>query len=171
MFGKTRREYAYYVCQPQGTAPEGHPKSLWVRETGLINGVNDFLARRIFGPRRADPLTKQLSTLNPGSTDDRADRIAALRRALSKTETRRRRLLASLEHADDSSGELAREVNSRLADLRATDDATRTQLCDAETAPARPRRPAYLINYQPSARHDSPHCRRNTPAPSMTPTG
>ena len=54
MFGKTRRGIPYYACQRTWTDhdPSGHPKSLWVRQQPLLEGVSEFFAQRILGPDR-----------------------------------------------------------------------------------------------------------------------
>ena len=65
MFGKTRRDLAYYACEPDrrhhaqrsGWYP-AHPSSLWVREDILLEMVHGFFAERIFGPHRRDLLQR-----------------------------------------------------------------------------------------------------------------
>jgi hypothetical protein len=76
----------YYTCShdpddPRHTAPEGHPRTISVRDH-LLPAIHDFFATRVFGPDRAALLAAD----QPASAADdkaRRDRQAA---ALSKTD-------------------------------------------------------------------------------------
>jgi hypothetical protein len=47
MYGKTRRgDHLYYVCQPAGTVPEGHGKTLWIAEKHLLGVVQALYTGR-----------------------------------------------------------------------------------------------------------------------------
>jgi site-specific DNA recombinase len=68
MFGKTRRQHAYYACRPDPHHHDGrarwyadHPASLWVREDTLLDLVHAFFAERLLGPDRRDLLRAQLA--------------------------------------------------------------------------------------------------------------
>jgi site-specific DNA recombinase len=136
MFGKLRDDRtAYYTCQPAGSAPDGHPKSLWVREEHLLAGVFDFVAHHIFGPDRHALLTRALAGVDAEAERGRQHRLAALRRRVDDLDARRRRLLRNLELAEDERGELARDVTTRLAELRAERDSTQRELADLERQP------------------------------------
>jgi hypothetical protein len=70
MFGKTRKNIAYYTCQPQLDRvghPEtyaNHPRALYAREDRLLDCVQAFFAERVFGPDRAS----HLAPSSPGAT-------------------------------------------------------------------------------------------------------
>jgi site-specific DNA recombinase len=145
MYGKTRRPgNSYYACVPQGDRPSTHAKSLLVAENPLTQGVYDFFAVRIFGPDRSDLLAADLAEIDGTAGRDQAEQAAALRAALADIATRRKRLVRSLEVADDPDGELARDVNSRLIELRADADRLTAQLRDLEAHPVPVPAPALL---------------------------
>ena len=59
MFGKTKKDHAYYSCQPGlnlGSAAERycpeHPPTVWVREDALLDGVASFFAAHLRSPPR-----------------------------------------------------------------------------------------------------------------------
>jgi hypothetical protein len=105
MFGKTRRDLAYYACEPdqrhhaqRSAWQPGHPASLWVREDILLDVVHGFFAERIFGPARRELLAAQLARHAPGPEPDRtAGRAGMLRQSISDIERRKRALIAELE--------------------------------------------------------------------------
>jgi len=83
MFGKTRRQYVYFACQPdprhhahQPWYPD-HPASVLVREDALTAAVHEFFATRILGPHRRDLLAAQLAEQH-ATTDESTDRAARL---------------------------------------------------------------------------------------------
>jgi site-specific DNA recombinase len=136
MFGKTRRDLAYYACEPdqrhhaqRSAWQPGHPASLWVREDILLDVVHGFFAERIFGPDRRDLLAAQLAShAAPAETPDRAaERARMLRQAVSDIERRKRALIAELETepaADNSGGtdpdaarEYRRAIQRRFTEL------------------------------------------------------
>jgi site-specific DNA recombinase len=97
----------YYTCHhdpanPRHVAPEGHPRTISVREDHLLDVIRQFFAERVFGPDRAALLAKDLPA---SAADDQArrDRQAA---ALNK----RLRQIDAAENAH------AREIEA-LADL------------------------------------------------------
>jgi Recombinase len=105
MFGKTRRDLAYYACEPdqrhhaqRSAWQPGHPASLWVREEILLDVVHGFFAERIFGPDRRELLAAQLASRAPSPEPDRtAARADALRQAISDIERHKHALIAELE--------------------------------------------------------------------------
>ena len=67
MHGKTRRQTAYYACQPSQNLGRGaerafpeHPVSIWVREEFLVEGILGFFSERIFGMNRRELLEADL---------------------------------------------------------------------------------------------------------------
>src|SRR6266542_805410 len=121
MYGKTKRGHAYYVCAPKtGYVPPGHPgaSSFWIREDNLLDGLNQFLATHVFGPYRHDLLAATLTTFGAAQRCEHAQRVAALRRAITDTDTRAKRLVRNLEIADNPDQDLIRDINQRRAELR-----------------------------------------------------
>jgi hypothetical protein len=91
MFGKTLRGRTYYACQPglnlgQAAADRhpDHPGSIWVRESGLLDGLHQLLDERVFGPDRRDYWRR-----NPGMRPPNA--AASMRRAVQRWSARSRR--------------------------------------------------------------------------------
>jgi hypothetical protein len=172
MFGKTRRGHAYYACQPAaGKTPAAHPGSIWIRESDLLAGLSEFFANRVLGAGRRDLLAAGLADADATAATQRRNRIAALRRDLADIDTRRVRLIRSLERTDDPDGELAREVYQRLAQLRADHDTATAELRDLEDAPAPTptpgtarRAPGPAPRPHPTARGPCPRHLRGVPA-------
>jgi site-specific DNA recombinase len=132
MCGKSRHaDDLYYGCQPAGVVPEGHPKSLWVSEPKLVAGVYAFFAKYVFGPNRRQLLAQQ----HDGSSDKRRQQeIASIRRKQDDIAARRKRLVRSLELTDDPDGDLVRDVNARLAELRVDSERLADQAAGLEGA-------------------------------------
>jgi site-specific DNA recombinase len=133
MFGKTRRDTAYYACAPkQGYRPPDHPASIWVREDALLDAVHQFLARHVFGEYRHALLDGDLHDHAEGARQERADRVAALRRAITDADTRGKRLARNLELIDDPDEDFIRDIKERRAELRQQKAQLEAQLADAE---------------------------------------
>jgi hypothetical protein len=104
MFGKTRRDLAYYACEPdqrhhaqRSNCQPGHPASSGSART-LLDVVHGFFAERVFGPARRDLLAAQLANHAPTETPDRAAECArAPRKEISDIERRKRALVTELE--------------------------------------------------------------------------
>ncbi|MHB8296094.1 MAG: recombinase zinc beta ribbon domain-containing protein [Acidimicrobiales bacterium] len=135
MFGKTRRHYTYYSCQPGlnhvGKAAERfpeHPKSVWVRQDALLPGIAEFFTQRIFGARRKELLAADLGEVDHRAETARADSLAALRRALADIEVRQERLVRTLEAHDDPDGSVFSRVRDRLGELEAARRAKHDEL-------------------------------------------
>jgi site-specific DNA recombinase len=109
------------VCSPKKAwLPEGHPPSTyWVREDNLLDGLTKFLAQHVFGPYRRQLLDANLKTIDENAQHERRQRIAALRRSITDTEVKSRRLVRSLEVAGEVDQGLIRDINERRAELRA----------------------------------------------------
>jgi site-specific DNA recombinase len=105
MFGKTRRDLAYYTCEPdqrhhaqRSAWQPGHPASLGVREDILLDVVHGLFAEHLFGPARRELLAAQIARHAPGPEPDRtAGRAGMLRQATSDIERRKHALIAELE--------------------------------------------------------------------------
>ena len=124
MFGKTRHEHAYYACAPKkGYAPDGHPNSLWVREDALLVGLNEFLSHHVFGPYRRQLLSSALRDLDTQAEQVRTERIAAIKKAITDLDARKKRLIRTLEVADgdddEPDQELIQDIKTRRAEIKA----------------------------------------------------
>ena len=134
LYGKTKRQHSYYVCAPKKAwVPEGHPSSsYWVRESNLLEGLTAFLAAQVFGPYRRQLLDASLRTIDDNAQQERQARIAALRRSITETETKSKRLVRSLEIADDVDQAFIRDINERRAELRSRKERSWRQLAEDE---------------------------------------
>ncbi|WP_240759457.1 recombinase family protein [Phytoactinopolyspora endophytica] len=139
MFGKTRKNHAYYTCQPQldrvGNPHEyaDHPRSVYVREDRLLDCVQVFFAERVFGPDRADHLAAQLSGHQTDTDDERDRRIAALQKAIADLMKRQNNLLEERESGtadpdDPAARAWADRLRTRFADLEAQRAAKQAEL-------------------------------------------
>ncbi len=103
MFGKTRKGYGYYTCQPKldlvGKPEEyaDHPRAVYVREDKLLDCVETFFNERVFGPDRATLLRHQLRGQSTSKGHDLEQRAAAIEKTLSDITRRQDNLLAELE--------------------------------------------------------------------------
>lgn len=118
MFGKTRRQTAYYTCLPaHGYRPDGHPPTIYVREDQLMDGITQFFASNIFGSARKARLRSALLQASEREVDGYAQGRRALQRAIEDLDVRRARLINTLEVTDDPTGDLARDVQERMTNL------------------------------------------------------
>jgi hypothetical protein len=98
MFGKTRHNLPYYVCAPKkGYLPEGHPAAgtFFVREDTLLARLTAFFSDHVFGAYRRSLLQASLRTLDLTAQQEREQQAAALRRSITDTETRSKKLSAT----------------------------------------------------------------------------
>lgn len=159
MAGKRPRGVTYYVCAPpKGYVPPGHPKSIWIREDDLMDGVADFFATHIFGANRRAHVGTAISLDSERAVRDHQARIQAARAAIKDLETRRDRLVRTLELADHVDEELIRDISTRAAQLSSDRNARQAELADLERA--RPEQPCPelldLLPIGPAAIHDLP---------------
>ncbi len=105
MFGKTRKDYVYYTCQPQLDRvgnPEtyvDHPKAVYVREDALLECVQTFCNERVFGPDRATLLRHQLRGHDSSDRHDLEQRITAIEKSIAEIIRRQNNLLDEREIA------------------------------------------------------------------------
>jgi site-specific DNA recombinase len=131
MFGKARRRYVYFACQPdprhhahQPWYPD-HPASVLVREDALTAAVHEFFATRILGPRRRDLLAAQLAHDHQATTGESTDRAARLTKQINDLRRRQTKLLDQLEDDEDDTldpqtrREFRKHIRDRFADLAA----------------------------------------------------
>ncbi|MGW7423653.1 recombinase family protein [Streptomyces sp. NPDC054813] len=144
MFGKTRHQISYYVCQPDANQHRDqpwfpdHPKSLWIREEILITSISRFFATRIFGPDRRSHLTVALEVAR--SADDDGERIvqerATLEQAISAIGQLQARLIHTLansfgdDEVDDLDPDQEKQFRDAIRQEHATLGAQREQLAE-----------------------------------------
>jgi len=136
MFGKTRRGVPYYACQRTWTQhdPGDHPKSLWVRQQPLLEGVSEFFAQRILGPDRRELLAAAIGGADQQAQQHHQARMDALRRAVRDLEARQARLIHALEAHDDPDGTVFARIQQRLRELHTEQRAKLAELDAAEQA-------------------------------------
>jgi len=146
MAGGTRRgRTAYYGCTPKkGYRPPGHPPSTWVREDALLCALHRFLTQHVFGEYRRALLTADLRDQADTAAHEHAQRIAALRRAITDADNRSRRLARNLELVEDPDQDFIRDLNQRRAELRQQRAGLEAQLAEAEDHAARASNPQLL---------------------------
>lgn len=97
MCGAHRKRITYYKCWPKGNnrgrpdAYAGHPKTVYIGETILLDSVSVFFADRVFGLSRRELFAAELARV-----DDRAAREREAERE------RRQRGLADLTHRQEN---------------------------------------------------------------------
>jgi site-specific DNA recombinase len=129
MFGKTRKAYAYYACQPEARRFAGqdwfaaHPRAALVREDTLVEIVDTFLSEGVFGPDRRHHLADHLRAAGRPTPPPADDRRSDLLREIKDLTRRQERLITELENgaSDDADAEEQKEfrtrVQSRFAEL------------------------------------------------------
>jgi site-specific DNA recombinase len=121
MFGKTRRQHAYYACAPK--KGYGHPDSLWVREVALLDGLNEFLSHHVFGPYRQELLSSALRDLDMQAEQTRTERIAVIKKSIADLDARKKRLIRTLEvtgdYDEEPDQELIQDIKNRRAEIKA----------------------------------------------------
>lgn len=142
MNGKETRGKIYYVCRPpKGYVPEGHPKSIWVREEPLIDGISEFFDVNVFGPKRRLHLAEMLAHADATAAREHQEAVAAAQKTITDLEARRTHLLRSLELPANGGDDLefARDIRARAADLAEHRNAKLAELRELEaTQPVMP---------------------------------
>ncbi|CAN5378275.1 hypothetical protein BH20ACT22_BH20ACT22_19120 [soil metagenome] len=124
MHGKTRRQTAYYACQPSQNLGRGaerafpeHPVSIWVREEFLVEGILGFFSERIFGVNRRELLEADLKRVESEVDTGARRRIKSLEKAIGQLAARQDRLVRNLELDDDTDGVTFRRIRERMDEL------------------------------------------------------
>lgn len=100
-------------------------------EPKLVAGVYAFFATYVFGPDRRQLPAERYD----GSGDGRRQQeVESIRRKQDDIAARRKRLVRSLELTDDPAGDLVRDVNASLAELRANSERLADQVAGLEVA-------------------------------------
>lgn len=128
MFGKTRKQHAYYSCQPQldrvGNPQDyaNHPRAVYVREDRLLDCVHTFFTQRVLGQDRATLLQHQLAKQNNHERHNHQRRITALEKTITDLARRQDNLMEeretkTLNTNDDIGQAWAQRLRTRFADL------------------------------------------------------
>lgn len=138
----------------------------------LLAGIAGFFTQRIFGASRAELLAGGLGALNHRAEDSRADKLAALCRALADIQARQDGLVHILEAHDDPTGAVSARVRDRLGELEAARRASTTSSPPSKRI-SRPRarphgtsRPPHAG--QPSSPPDNIRSTARGPTPTVT---
>jgi hypothetical protein len=57
---------------PYGYLPKGHPRSIWVREDRILEGLSQFFDSNVFGPHRRLELSTTLAQADERAAIDHA---------------------------------------------------------------------------------------------------
>ncbi|WP_158853155.1 recombinase family protein [Saccharothrix deserti] len=157
MFGKTRRDNAYYTCQPQldrvGNPQDyaDHPRSVYVREDRLLDAVQTFFTQRVLGPDRTVHLRHQLAKQGTSRRDDHQQRIAAIEKTIADLARRQDNLMderetRTLDDGDEIGRAWAERLRARFADLENQRRAKQAELDELRTTAEReqPQHPELL---------------------------
>ncbi len=122
--GRTVNRHAYYRCPAVEADPigvlrriPGHPRSLYVREDYLLDGVLDFFTQQIFHPDRRQRLADQLQAITQDATTDLQRQRRALERAIQDVSAQQQRLAATLACQQDDEGKLFAHIRQQFYDL------------------------------------------------------
>ncbi len=152
MFGKNRRGLSYYACAPKpGYISDDHPKSLWIRESHVLEPLNNFFADRLFGPSRRELVAAVLPQADDAAWRRHADREQALRTAMSDLTRRRERQFHALEVAESLDQVFIQGVQARVADLDAQIRIKKDEL-ETHKREAPPRQDSALVDALPVGR-------------------
>jgi Recombinase zinc beta ribbon domain len=140
----SRGQHTYYGCElAQAHGPlaairwPDHPKSIYVREDALLDGILDFFATRILGPDRYELLAADLAATDHDAIRAWEQRRTALQRTIDDDTTRRARLLGNLEQLidPDPDPELLADIQHRAEELNRHRKARQAELDAMAAAP------------------------------------
>jgi site-specific DNA recombinase len=142
------RSATYYACQhnpadPRRTVPEGHPKTISVREDHLLQTIGDFLATHVFGPDRKKLLAASMPATAADDQARRQQQTTALHKRLRQIDTAENaqaREIETLAHIDDPHAPaltaLRQRILARFTELEDERTQITKQLTDLDkTAP------------------------------------
>jgi site-specific DNA recombinase len=145
--------YTYYACHhdpanPRHTVPDGHPRSVSVREDALLEVIRQFFAERVFGPDRAALLAADLPATaadDAARRDRQAAALAKRLRQIDAAENAHAREIEALAHLDNPHAPAVTALRSRvlarfteLEDERATINTQLASLAKTGTGPGDP---------------------------------
>jgi len=147
MFGRTRKSNTYYACQPKANnrgRPDnyaGHPRSIDIREDAVLDAVAGVLARRVFGPQRAELLAADIAGADDRAVIERDHQRDRLQRKIADLARRQNTIMRQAQtlEPEDPFAQGLRETYNELHAERQAALAAVGELDKAEAAePARP---------------------------------
>lgn len=106
MFGNHRKKSTYYTCWPRSNNRgrpdlyEGHPKTVYLRESNILDAVSRFYADRVFGPQRRTVLAADLDQVDDRAARERQAERERLRKALAGITRRQDSILRQAQDGD-----------------------------------------------------------------------
>jgi len=114
----------YYRCPAVEADPIGvlrripdHPRTLYVREDYLLDGILDFFTQQIFHPDRRQRLTNQLQATTQHTTTDLQRQRRALTRSIQDLTAQQQRLATTLAYEQDEEGKLFAQIREQFYEL------------------------------------------------------
>jgi hypothetical protein len=103
MHGKVMHRKLYYGCQPRdGRRPQGHPVSVSVPETPVLEALGHFFNTWLLGPDRAALLLAGTGDQEQDAIAEHTRRLQALERQIADIATRQDRLMHQAENQSDA---------------------------------------------------------------------
>jgi hypothetical protein len=145
----------YYTCchnpdMPHATVPDGHPRTISVREDDLLTEIRKFFATHIFGPDRADLLAARMPATAAQDQERRDRQVAALNlrlRQIRTAENAHAREFEALGDLDDDAPAvlaLRSRILDRFRELVTERDQIRKQLAHLRKTQPQRQDPALL---------------------------
>lgn len=147
LFGNQRRGLTYYTCYPRNNNRgrvdnyPGHPATVYVRESAILDAVAAVYADRVFGENRRDILARDIAKLDDRETQTRQAERERHQCTLTDLTRRQDNVLRQAQDADPNDPFTAglRQTYNDLDTQRKTTLALLEQLDQADqTQPARP---------------------------------
>lgn len=142
MYGSHRHNNAYYLCWPKSNnrgRPDtytDHPKAAYLRESSILDAVFQFLADRVFGPRRREILAADLDGLDDRAAQQRQAQRERLQRILSDL-TRRQTTVLRQAQEGDPDDPFAQGLRTTYNELAAQKKTALTAVADLDAADER----------------------------------
>lgn len=122
MRGVERKRLTYYQCWLKGNNRgrpelyESHPKTVLVRETGILEAVSAFYADRVFGPQRRELFLTDLTHRDDTAVREREQKRERAQHALAEVQKRQANLLRQVEESEPDDP-FARGLRDRYNEL------------------------------------------------------
>lgn len=107
-----------------------------LKEEPLLEGVLDFLARRVFRPGRLELLREELGASAPDEVTAAGEELSKLRADWVQLKKRINRQTVEIEATDDREDPVARRATIRIRELSAEQALVETRIAELEAAPA-----------------------------------
>ena len=170
MEGSHQKDKHWYRCRYranrglEATRVSGHPPTVGIREERVLETIDEFMSRRLFGPDRLTLLYEQVKGLKgkpPSSTDEHG----ALRERIADLQLKIQRQTRHLEEHDDPHHPVAQAAKRRIEELSAEEAAVADELSWARPKPSpepTSEELAELVEMVPDLRGFARKCSRET---------